>query len=428
MFQGGRTTRALNLEPFRFDARHIDFVILTHAHIDHSGLLPRLSAQGFKGPVYTTAATGDLLAVLLPDSAHIQQMEQERARRVGRDYTVAYSIEEAEAVLGLVRPVAYGDTFAPAPEVRARLQDAGHILGSAFIELWITESGRTVKIVVSGDLGSPGRPIVRDPASVDEADVLLLESTYGNRDHRPIGATLDELVDILNHALLERRGMVIVPAFALGRTQEFLYYLNQLSRAGRVRDLNVFVDSPMAAEVTRITARHPELFDDEASRLAHEIVPPAHLPKLRYTASVEDSMALNRLAGGAIILAASGMCDGGRIRHHLRHHLPNPHTTVIMIGFQGAGTLGRRLVDGARSVRIFGEEIPVRARVATLGGFSAHADQTALLAWLANLRKAPRQLYLVHGEADVAEAFAARIEERLGWRARIPFHGETAIL
>jgi metallo-beta-lactamase family protein len=428
MFQGERTTRALNLDPFRFDPRTIEFVILTHAHIDHSGLLPRLGAEGFKGPIYTTAATRDLLGVLLPDSAHIQRMEDERAQRFGRDFRAVYNLEQAEAVLGQVRPIGYGEDFTPARGVRARLQDAGHILGSSIVELWISDSGRTRKVVVSGDLGQPGRPIVRDPVAIAEADVLLLESTYGNRDHKPLKETLDELVEILNSALLERRGMVIVPAFALGRTQEFLYYLNQLSRAGRVRDLNVFVDSPMAAEVTRITAQHLELFDEEATRLSRETHFPGHLPTLRFTESVADSMALNRLSGGALILAASGMCDGGRIRHHLRHHLPNPRTTVIMIGFQAAGTLGRRLVDGAESVRIFGEDVPVRARVATLGGFSAHADQSALLAWLQRLRAAPRQLFLVHGEEEVATAFAARIEERLGWHAHIPMHGETVAL
>jgi metallo-beta-lactamase family protein len=428
MFQGGRTTRALNLEPFRFDPRGIDFVVLTHAHIDHSGLLPRLCAAGFAGPIYATEATRDLIAVLLPDSAHLQRMEAERALRHGRDYQAAYSIEEAEAVPKQVRAVAYGESFEPVHGVRARLLDAGHILGSAIVELWLSEGGRTHKIVVSGDLGQPGRPIVRDPAVVAEADVLLLESTYGNRDHKPLKETLDELVSILNHALHERHGMVIVPAFALGRTQEFLYYLNQLSRAGRVSDLNVFVDSPMATEVTRITARHMELFDEEASRLARDPRPGPHLPRLRFTESVADSMALNRLDGGAIILAASGMCDGGRIRHHLKHHLPNPRATVIMIGFQAAGTLGRRLVDGAETVRIFGDDVPVRARVATLGGFSAHADQSALLAWLRQFREAPRQVFLVHGEEDVASAFATRIEERLGWHAHIPMHGETVTL
>lgn len=428
MFQGNQATRAKNLAAFAFDPRRLDFVILTHAHIDHSGLLPRLHAKGFGGPIYTTDATGDLLSVLLPDSAYLQQAEAERAARHGREFVAAYSVEDARAVLIQVKPVEYERSFEPSPGVRAQLQDAGHILGSAIVELWLTERGRTRKVVVSGDLGQPGRPIVRDPTFISDADVLLLESTYGDRDHKPLPETLDELVASLNRALDERRGVVLVPAFAVGRTQEFLYYLNQLSRESRITGPHVFVDSPMATEVTAITARHFELFDEEARRLAHD--PPQTRSALRvtYTASVQESMALNRIAGGAIIVAASGMCDGGRIRHHLKHHLPNPRTTVLIIGFQAVGTLGRRLVDRAPVVRIFGEEIPVRAEIATLGGFSAHADQSALLEWLRHFRTPPEHLFLVHGEAEIAAALGAQIEKTLHWRSRIPAHGETVTL
>jgi metallo-beta-lactamase family protein len=428
MFQGGRSTGELNYAPFLFEPPHVDFVLLTHAHIDHSGLLPRLCAEGFAGPIYTTAATRDLLEVLLPDSAHLQLMEAERAARHGRDYRAVYGIEDVQRALKQVRPVAYAEHFEPGPGVRARLLDAGHILGSAIVELWLSAAGRRRKVVVSGDLGQPGRPIVRDPTPVAEADVLLLESTYGNRDHKPLEPTLDELVHALNHALLERRGMVLVPAFALGRTQEFLYYLNQLSRAGRLHDLNVFVDSPIATAITAITARHLELFDAEARRLARTPAAAGSTPRLRFTTTTQESMALNRIEGGAIIVAASGMCDGGRIRHHLKHHLPNPRTSVIIIGFQAAGTLGRKLVDGAQTVRIFGDDVPVRGQIVTLGGFSAHADQSALLAWLQHFRAAPEQLFLVHGEEDVATAFAACIEQRTGWHAHLPAQAETVTL
>ena len=428
MFQGNPATRARNLAPFAFDPRRLSFVILTHAHIDHSGLLPRLHAAGFAGPIYTTGATRDLLTVLLPDSAHLQQLEADRAARHGRKYVPAYSMEDARAAVAQVKPVAYERAFEPSAGVRARLRDAGHILGSALVELWLTEQGRTRKIVVSGDLGQPGRPIVRDPAVVTEADVLLLESTYGNRDHKPLSTTLDELVAVLEQALEDRRGVVLVPAFAVGRTQEFLYYLNGLSREGRIHGPHVFVDSPMAAEVTAITARHFELFDEEARRLVHEPAHAASTLRVSYTASVQESMALNRIAGGAIIVAASGMCDGGRIRHHLKHHLPNARTTVLIIGFQAAGTLGRRLVDRAPVVRIFGEDIPVRAQIATLGGFSAHADQSALLDWLGHLQAPPEQLYLVHGEEGVAAALGAEIERRLRWQSIIPAHGQTVTL
>jgi metallo-beta-lactamase family protein len=425
MFQGARAARELNLAPFAFEPRSLAFVVLTHAHIDHCGLLPRLHAEGFSGPIYATAATCDLVSVLLPDSAYLQQMEAERAARHGREFTPAYTQVQAREVLSQLHPIAYDSVFAPARGVRAQLRDAGHILGSAIVELWLEEAGRTCKVVVSGDLGQRGRPIVRDPAFISEADVLLLESTYGNRDHKPLAQTLDEMVQILQRALGERRGVILVPAFAVGRTQEFLYYLNQLCRAGRISGLNVFVDSPLATEVTAITARHFELFDAEAQRLAREPTLPGAALRVRYTETQQDSMALNRLAGGALIVAASGMCDGGRIRHHLRHRLPNPHTTVLFIGYQAVGTLGRRLVERAPSVRIFGEDVPVRAEIATLGGFSAHADQATLLEWLGHFTRRPERLFLVHGELDVMQVLARRLGDHYGRQPYLPAHGET---
>jgi len=277
--------------------------------------------------------------------------------------------------------------------------------------------------VVSGDLGQPGRPIVRDPATYTDADVLLVESTYGNRDHKSLDATLEELVVAVNRTLHEKRGNVIIPSFAVGRTQELLYWFNVLSRQGRFHDLQIFIDSPMATEVTRITARHFELFDEEARRLA--ALPPQKDggPRLRFLESVEESMSLNRISGGAIIIAASGMCQGGRVRHHLRHHLPNPRTTVLITGFQARGTLGRQIVDGARTVRIHGDEVAVNAEVVTLGGFSAHADQSALLSWLGHFRQPPRRTFLVHGEPEAQDVFAARIAERLGWQTETPGPG-----
>jgi len=424
LFQGSRTTRAQNYAAFSFDPRRLDFVILTHAHLDHSGLLPRLCASGFSGAIYTTPATRDLLGVLLPDSAYLQQVEAERAARHGRDFTAVYSLDDVRAALKLVRPVPYDVPFEPAPRMRVQLRDAGHILGSAIAEISIQEAHRTRRIVVSGDLGQPGRPILRDPTPVTEADVLLLESTYGNRDHKPLDRTLDELVAALKRALETRRGVVLVPAFAVGRTQEFLYYLNQLTRAGRLGDLNVFLDSPMATEVMRITARHFELFDEEARHLARQHARERSAVRLSFTESVRESMALNRLQSGAIIVAGSGMCDGGRIRHHLKHHLPNPHTTVIIIGYQAAGTLGRRLVDRATTVRIMGEDVPVRAEIVTLGGFSAHADQSALVSWARNFSRPPANVYLVHGEPESAEALGERLAKDLGWRTHVPAHGE----
>lgn len=419
MFQGHAATRARNLEPFPFDPRGIDFVILTHAHLDHSGLLPRLGAQGFKGPIYTTPATRDLLSVLLLDSAHLQEMEAERASRMHKDPQVAYDVDDVDHVLKQVQVIPYDLPGKVGPGVEVILRDAGHILGSAFVQLTIVDNGQSRKIVVSGDLGQPGRPILRDPAVISQADVLLLESTYGDRDHRPLPGTIDELTAILNSAL--ESGVVLVPAFAVGRAQELLYYLNQLTREQRVHGLTVFVDSPMAQQVTAITMHHMELFNEEARRMAtSERANGDSMIRVRFTEHVQDSMALNRIESGAVIIAGSGMCDGGRIRHHLRQRLPNPHTTVLMVGFQATGTLGRNLIDGARSVRLFGEDVPVRARIATLGGFSAHADQSALLGWLSHLRAAPRNLFLVHGEPRATGALAAAIKTRLGWDAQIP--------
>lgn len=426
LFQGGRVQSERNAAPFPFRARDIGFVVLTHAHLDHSGLLPRLCREGFHGPIYTTQATLELLEVMLADSAHLQQAEAARQARRGRDYRVLYTQADVARCLAQVRPVDYGATFSPAPAVRARLVEAGHILGSAIAELWLREPAggatRERKVVVSGDLGQPGRPILRDPARVAEADVLLLESTYGDRNHRPLDATLDELVAAMRHALLEKHGNVLVPAFAVGRTQELLYCFNELVASERLPPLQVFLDSPMAQEVTRITDRHFELFDEEAQRRRQRPPPRGRRLHVTYTESVEESMALNRISAGAVIVAASGMCDGGRIRHHLRHGLANPRTTVLITGFQAAGTLGRQIVDGAREVRLFGETVPVRAEVVTLGGFSAHADQAALLGWLDGFTQPPAQTWLVHGEPRALAPLQAAIAGRR-WQVDIAAEG-----
>ncbi|MGE0467730.1 MAG: MBL fold metallo-hydrolase RNA specificity domain-containing protein [Steroidobacteraceae bacterium] len=433
MVQGGREAPARNRRPFAFDPHSIDFVLLTHAHIDHSGLLPKLTRAGFQGPIYTTAATADLLGVMLPDSAHIQESDAERARRKSRatrgsTVTPLYTMEDARRSLRQVRPVAYDAELAPHPRVRCRFRDAGHILGSAIIEIWITEHERTTKLVFSGDLGQPGRPILRDPTPIGEADILIIESTYGDRAHKDLASTRDELIQIVDSTLHERRGNVIVPAFAVGRTQEILYHLHHLSRAGRLRHLRVFVDSPMATEATRITTQHLEQFDHAAKEMADWHAAGGNPLSLRFVASVEESRALNQLRSGALIISASGMCNAGRIKHHLRYNLGRPECSVLITGFQAKGTLGRRLVDGARRVRIFGEEFPVRASIHTVGGLSAHADQPALLAWAANINKPPRQVFVVHGEAATALAFAKRLQSELRWTVTVPEAGQRVQL
>jgi metallo-beta-lactamase family protein len=434
MFQGGREARERNLKAWPFDPRQIDFVLLTHAHIDHSGLLPRLCALGFRGPIITTPASVDLLSVMLLDSAFIQESEWTRAQRKRSRQPRAdapallYTVAQAEACLEQLQGTPYDEELQPHAAVRCRFRDAGHILGSAIIEVWVTEAGRTRKLVFSGDLGQPGRPIVRDPTPIDSADVLVVESTYGNRLHRPLAQTIDELVNVIEDSLRRRQGNIVIPAFALGRTQELLHLLLDLCRQGRLPRLQVFVDSPMANKVTEITWQHKEFLDDESRALLSLRRSHPEWLDLRFTRSVEESMALNRVKAGAIIISASGMCDAGRIKHHLRHNLGRPESAIVIIGYQAAGTLGRRLVDGDRQVRLLGEDIRVRASIHTIGGLSAHADQAALLHWLRHFGSAPQRTFVVHGEAQTACGFADHIANELGWRVEAPTPAMTVNL
>ncbi|HUX31621.1 MAG TPA: MBL fold metallo-hydrolase [Thiobacillus sp.] len=436
MFQGGREAPARNRRPFDFDPRALDFVLLTHAHIDHSGLLPKLMLEGFTGPIHATGATADLLAVMLPDSGHIQEVEAERAlrkqkssRRAGVAATPIYTVQDAMDCLEQLSPLVYDQWMEPHADIRCRFHDAGHILGSAIIEIQVTEGGKTTTLVFSGDLGQPGRPILRDPAVIEAADVLFIESTYGNRMHKDLPATLEELAQVIERTLRVKHGNVIIPAFAVGRTQEVIYYLHQLVRQGRLRDLDIFVDSPMATAATRITMQHMALFDDEARHLADwRSSAGSSLPNLHFIGSVDESMALNQIRSGAIIISASGMCDAGRIKHHLRHNLGRAECSVLITGFQAQGTLGRRLVDGVKRVRIFGQDIPVRAPIHTLGGFSAHADQRALLDWAGGFRRPPRQTFVVHGEEAAALAFAERLRTDNGWTVTVPEPGQSVTL
>jgi metallo-beta-lactamase family protein len=402
MRQGGRHADALN-RAFRFAPRDIAFVLLSHAHIDHAGLVPRLMAQGFGGPVYATRATCELLGVMLPDSGYLQEKEAER-----EGGEPLYTMADAQRSLDRLQAVDYDEEVQAHPQVRCRWRDAGHILGSAILEVWI---GKT-KLVFSGDLGQPGHPVVEDPTAIAEADVLLVESTYGNRNHKSMAQTLDEFAYALNDTLASRKGNVVIPAFAVGRTQDILAVMGELQRAGRLPKLDAYVDSPMATAATRITLRHAEL-------------PPVE--RVRFTESVEDSMKINSIRAGAVIISASGMCEGGRIKHHLKHNLPRAECAIVFAGFQAAGTLGRRIVDGAETVRIFGEEYPVRARVFTIGGLSAHADRDALLGWLGKFRKPPRQTWVVHGEPLAAHALRDALRER-GWQAEVPETGQVVPL
>ncbi len=435
MFQGGPEARTKNLHALNFDGdvRNIDFVLLTHAHIDHSGLLPRLAVLGYRGPIYATPASIDLLGVLLPDSAHIQEKEAEwqlRHRRRGGKVergvqAPLYTVAEAQTVLRLLKPVRYGETVSPARDVQVRFHDAGHILGSAWLEVTVSGGGRPRKLVFSGDLGMYHRPVLRDPEQViPEADVLLVESTYGDRLHRSMPETEEEIVAALGRTQA-CHGNLIIPSFAVGRTQEILYILADLVRRGRLSPLKVYVDSPMANEATRITLAHPELLDTETRELiAWQQAHPEKM-KIEFVADVERSKALNEMREGAIIISASGMCEAGRIKYHLRENLPRSECSILIAGFQAAGTLGRRIVDGARTVKIFGQPVPVRARIYTVGGLSAHADQGALINWLRGFHKPPGKTFLIHGEAGARTTFAKAIQDQLGWtNIQLPQRGE----
>ena len=417
MFQGGREADAKNRRAFAFDPREIAFVLLSHAHIDHSGLIPRLVAQGFRGAVYATRATCELLGVMLPDSGHLQEREAKYDRR-GR--APLYTAAEASASLKHLVPVEYEAELRPHASVRCILRDAGHILGSAIVEV---DAGGS-KIVFSGDLGQPGHPIVRDPAPIAAADVLLIESTYGNRLHKSLTQTLDEFAFALNDTLASKRGNVVIPAFAVGRTQDILFFISELRRQKRVPAFDVYVDSPMAVAATRITLAHPELQDSESLKM-NEWLKGGAGGRVHFTEDVEDSKRINSIRSGAVIISASGMCDGGRIKHHLKYNISRPECAIVFVGFQAAGSLGRRIVDGAKRINLYREPYPVRAKVFTIGGLSAHADRDALLGWLANFRAAPRQCWVVHGEPLAAHSLRDEIERRYGWRAAVPAPRQT---
>ncbi|MFO1410416.1 MAG: MBL fold metallo-hydrolase [Steroidobacteraceae bacterium] len=410
MFQGGRELAEENAADFGFDPAAIDTVLLTHAHLDHCGRLPLLVKRGFRGEIIATAATRELARLVLLDSAHLAEEDAEhgarRSRRRGTQPPAPlYTLVDAMAALdGFGRTAVYGAPLQLGPGLRASFHEAGHILGSASVLLEVTETGRTRRVLYSGDLGNAGRPILRDPAP-PEADVVVMESTYGDRRHRSVGDSVAELCAAIN-ATLQRGGNVVIPTFALERTQELLFHLRAATADGRLpAQLPVFLDSPMAISATEVYRRHPECFDAETAALFRNGEDPMRPAGLRMVRDSAGSMAINRIEGGAVILAGAGMCTGGRIRHHLRHNLWRPAASVVFVGFAAQGTLARRIIDGAPRVTIFGEDVPVRAQVHTINGFSAHADQAELLAWHARAGGRERTI-LVHGEPAAMDKLA----------------------
>jgi metallo-beta-lactamase family protein len=428
--QGASDARDRNREPFAFDPKGIDFLFLTHAHLDHSGLIPRLAKEGFRGRIITTAATADLLGPMLQDSAKIQEDDAERMsrralRKGGEPVDPIYTSEDVEAVLPLIDRTTYGQVRDTGRGFRARFIDAGHILGSGSLELWFPSKGGEKKLVFSGDIGKKGNPIINDPTLATEADYVVMESTYGDRLHKNADDTASELAEAVT-TTFQKGGNIVIPAFAIGRTQDILYLLNRLVRAGRLPKLTVYIDSPLAEKATKIYLGHPELFDEEAKRLiAGGGIGDAIA--VRFTHSAEESMAINKIKSKAVIIAGSGMCEGGRVRHHLKHNLWRPECSIVFVGFQAKGTLGRKIVDGAKMVDIWGEEIAVRARIWTIGGFSAHGDQRELLAWLSAFKSRPT-VFVTHGEEGASLAFADLVHKQYGLTVQVPEWGEVAHL
>lgn len=416
LFQGLKELRLRNRQEPSFRSSNIDAVVLSHAHIDHSGYLPLLVRRGFHGPVYCTPATRSLLKIMLPDAAHIQEEEAAYANRKGfskhRPAEPLYTARDAENALKLLDTRMYGDYFPVATGIRAKFRRAGHILGSASIELQIDDTN-VVTLVFSGDLGRWGRPMIRDPELVPHADVLLVESTYGDRSH-PDTNPSDQLARVVN-AAAQRGGALLVPAFAVGRTQELIWRLRELEVAGRIPKLPIYIDSPMATDATEIFCQHPEDHDIDMKLLMDEHRCPLCCKPDTFTRTPEESKALNHVRGPLIIIAASGMATGGRIVHHLKQRLPDGRTTVLLVGFQAAGTRGRLLQDGVKFLRMHGQDVPIHAHVETIDGLSGHADQGEIMRWLKGFREAPRHTYVVHGEPAASETLAGLVRTQLRW-------------
>lgn len=439
MFQGARDDYKRNIIPPPVDIGRLDAVVITHAHNDHVGRLPLLPGAGYRGPIFATEATTDLSAIMLRDAGHIQEVDTERinrlrARRGQPEITPLYTLAEVEQTLPLFRPSPMGKEVSVAPGVTARWVEAGHILGSASIELAVRDGGRTVRIAFSGDVGPTGSPILRDfkvPTDVRGLDAVVVESTYGDRDHKPLAATVDEFCEIVKSAVWSKE-KVLIPAFAVGRTQTLIYHLGALVRSGRVPKFPVYVDSPLAIEAVNLYRKHRELHDDESNAIRADGGDPLDLPGLTFCKTADESRRLNDLVGAAVIMAGSGMATGGRILHHLKHNLWRRDAQVLIAGYQARGSLGRQLVDGAKTVRIMGGDVAVRAKIHTLGGFSAHAGRTELLEWAGAFKpeagKAWPRMILTHGEDGPREALAAGLRDRYGIETLRPRFGESLTL
>ena len=432
MFQGGKEIEKRNQAIGKYRPRDLKYIILTHAHMDHSGLIPKAIKEGFKGKILCTLATFELCRIMLRDSAHIQETEAEWQNRKNirsglKPVEPLYTTEDAQRSLAFFQPMEPDECFQISPDVEICFHKAGHILGASFLEISFLEKGLKNKVIFSGDIGRQEALIVPDPEIIEEADFLFVESTYGNRFHKSLEDSKAELLSAILEGI-KNGEKIIIPAFAVERTQEILYILHEFRRNGQYPSIPVYLDSPLAILATEIFKKFPEYFDEETTRLIAQGESPLDLPELKYSRTAEESMAINRQPGSAIVIASSGMCNAGRIKHHLKHNLWRSGAQVVITGFQAEGTLGRAIVDGAKKVRIFQEDVVVRAKIHTIGGFSAHADQKELLAWIGHFKNPKLKIFVIHGEESASLAFAQSIQKAFSFEVQVPHWLETISL
>ena len=438
LFQGNKTISRLNYQPFAYNPGDIDFMLLSHAHIDHSGRIPKLVKDGFKGKIYCTKATEDLCSIMLPDSGYIQEMETKwdnrKRKRSGKKLREPlYTVEEAKKSIKHFRPVLYDQTIKINEEITVRFVDAGHILGSAIIELWIKEDEKKIKLVFSGDLGRRNRPILRDLSRIQKADYIIVESTYGNKKNHPLKDDARELISIINNTV-KKGGNVVIPSFAVERAQDIIYELNKYydesikSVDKDFLQVPVYIDSPLTVSATEIFERNPDCFDEKTLELIKTGDNPLDFRNLIFTRNVEESKQINKTPESKVIISASGMCSAGRIKHHLKHNLWRNESSIVFVGYQAEGTLGRRIKEGEKSVKLFGEEIQVNAKIYTLDGFSGHADKEGIMWWLEGFENKPKKIFIVHGEEEASREISKKIEEELNIVTYIPELGDTLIV
>jgi len=430
-----RDYRARNWEPFPVSPSTIDIVLLTHAHVDHCGFLPKLVKDGFNGKIYCTPATAEIAEIVLMDSAKLQfedaKYKKKRHKREGREgpyqHIPLYDVDDARDTIKLLRDVRYNKTVEVAKNVEATYYDAGHILGSAMIKVVVKDGDEKRSVLFSGDIGRPNKVILNDPTVFDEADYVIMESTYGNRYHQEIDDIDDSLEEVINETH-QAGGNIIIPSFAIERSQELLYELNLLLMENRIPPLLVFVDSPMANKVTKVFRDHPELFDEEMTDLLEGNHSPFSFRNLKLVNTVQESKAVNNIHGTSIIMAGSGMCTGGRVKHHIANNITNPNSTLLFVGYQAIGTLGRIILDGAQEIRLFGKKFPMKMKIRRIEGFSAHAGKDELFNWVTNIKKVPRRVFITHGEEKAAEHFGEYLQEKTGWDTFVPEYKDVVVL